>query len=238
MNKKLSIIIPVFNEANTIQLVLERIKNTILINNIKKEIVLVNDGSNDHTEKEIYKYIKATPELDILLVNNPENKGKGAAVRTGIGLATGQYIIIQDADLEYNPNDYNLLIKPLEDGIADVVYGSRYQEQHKTKLQFIWHTIANKALTFFSNIINKTSLTDMETCYKLFKAEVIKSIHIKENRFGFEPEVTAKIAKIPGIKIYEVPISYHRRSYGEGKKIGWIDGLRAIYCIIKYGLFR
>lgn len=237
MSKTLSIIIPVYNEQDTIHLILNAIQDVQLINDIRKEIVIVNDYSTDNTKAAILKYQTAHPNMPISLYNHEKNKGKGAALHTGIAKASGDYIVIQDADLEYDPEEYNLLLKPVERGFADVVYGSRFVGANPHRVLFFMHTIGNKFLTTLSNILTGINLTDMETCYKLFKAEHIKSLTLKENRFGFEPEVTAKISKIKDIRIYEVGISYYGRTYKEGKKIGWKDGFRAIYCILKYNLF-
>jgi glycosyltransferase involved in cell wall biosynthesis len=238
MTKKLSIIIPAYNEAATIHLILNKIQQVNLLNNIEREIVIVNDCSTDQTQETIEKYKAENPHLDIQIYKQAVNQGKGAAIHKGIEKAQGDYIIIQDADLEYDPNEYNILLKPLEDGVADVVYGSRFMGGNPHRILFFWHSIGNKILTFMSNMFTNLNLTDMETCYKLFRAEIIKSIQFKENRFGFEPEVTAKIARIPRIRIYEVGISYYGRTYEEGKKIGWKDGFRAIYCILKYNLWN
>jgi glycosyltransferase involved in cell wall biosynthesis len=234
---RLSIVIPAYNESATIERLLEKIKCVNLINGIEKEIIIVNDFSEDNTDQIIRRYVESNPDINILYFLNEEGKGKGAALRTGIRRATGDYLIVQDADLEYDPEDYNILLRPIVEGIADVVYGSRFKGTKKGSTISLRHFLANKFLTFLSNIFTKLDLTDMETCYKLFKSHIIKGIILKEDRFGFEPEVTAKISRIPGIRIHEVGISYSPRSYREGKKIGWIDGVRSIFCILKYNLF-
>ena len=235
---KLSIIIPAYNEGNTIHLILDKVKAVRLLNNIEKEVIIINDCSTDETEDAILKYKAAYPELDIQYFKHKVNQGKGAALHTGIARASGEFLIIQDADLEYDPEEYNLLLKPVLTGFADVVYGSRFMGGNPHRILFFWHSIGNKFLTFLSNMFTDLNLTDMETCYKLFKTSLIQSLDLREKRFGFEPEVTAKMARIPGIRVYEVGISYYGRTYEEGKKIGWRDGLRAIYCILKYGLFK
>jgi glycosyltransferase involved in cell wall biosynthesis len=233
-NNVLSIIIPAFNEEKTIHLILDKVKNVQLINNIEKQIIIVNDFSSDNTKVAILNYLERNNSLNIKLLEHSKNMGKGAAIHTGINFASGDYIIIQDADLEYDPEEYNLLLKPIEDGYADVVYGSRFLGGKAHRILFFWHSIGNNFLTFLTNMFFDLNLTDMETCYKLFKAEVLKPLRLKEKRFGFEPEVTAKISRIPDLRIYEVGISYYGRSYKEGKKINWKDGFRAIYCIFKY----
>ncbi len=231
----LSIVIPVFNEGPTIHHILDRVREVELINGVAKEVIIVNDCSTDHSEEAILNYRDTNPDLGIKYFKHEVNKGKGAAIHTGISEATGDYIIIQDADLEYDPEEYNLLLKPLLKGTADVVYGSRFIGGKPHRILFFWHTLGNKFLTFLSNMFSNLNLSDMETCYKLFRSDIIKGIPLVENRFGFEPEVTQKISRIPGIRIYEVGISYYGRTYEEGKKIGWEDGFRAMYCIFKYG---
>ncbi len=233
----LSIVIPAYNEARTIHLILDKVNAVSLTGNLAKEVIIVNDCSKDDTKGAIMRYLEAHPDLNIQYHEHEVNRGKGAALHTGISKATGDFVIIQDADLEYDPQEYNLLLRPMLDGVADVVYGSRFMGGNPHRILFFWHSIGNKFLTFLSNALTNLNLTDMETCYKLFRRETIQSLKLKENRFGFEPEVTAKIARIPGIRIYEVGISYYGRTYAEGKKINWKDGLRAIYCILKYNVF-
>ncbi|HRH34020.1 MAG TPA: glycosyltransferase family 2 protein, partial [Catalimonadaceae bacterium] len=232
--KKLSIVIPAYNEGPTIHRILDRVKAVVLVNGIAKEVIIVNDCSKDDTEESILKYKSANPELDIQYFKHEVNAGKGAALHTGIAKATGEFLIIQDADLEYDPEEYNDMLAPILRGEADVVYGSRFMGGKPHRLLFFWHSIGNQyVLTFLSNMLSNLNMTDMETCYKMFRTKTIQSIKLVEKRFGFEPEVTAKIAKVPGIRIYEVGISYYGRTYEEGKKIGWKDGFRAIYCILK-----
>ncbi len=235
---KLSIIIPAYNEENSIHLILDKIKGVTLNNGIQKEVIIVNDCSADKTEEVIRKYMEKNPDFSISYYAHEVNKGKGGALHTGIAKATGEYLIIQDADLEYDPEEYNDMLKPVLAGMADVVYGSRFMGSNPHRILFFWHTIGNKLLTFLSNMFTNLNLTDMEACYKLFNTSIVQSLKLREQRFGFEPEVTAKVSRIPQIRIYEIGISYYGRTYNEGKKIGWKDGFRAIYCIFKYGLFR
>lgn len=232
--QKLSILIPAFNEGKTVHLILNLIKNVQLINGIEKEIIIVNDCSSDDTVTKVEEYIQNNPELHIRLFSQDKNRGKGAAINRAIRECSGDYMIIQDADLEYDPEEFNLLLKPVFKDNADVVYGSRFVGHHPHRVLFFWHSIGNKILTTLSNIMTNLNLTDMETCYKLIRVSIAKEIKIKENRFGIEPEITAKLSKVPKIKIYEVGISYYGRTYEDGKKIGWKDGFRAIWCILKY----
>jgi glycosyltransferase involved in cell wall biosynthesis len=237
MFKTLSIVIPAYNEGKTIHLILDKVKNVVLDGGMEKEVIIVNDCSKDDTVEAVERYMAENKDLNIVFFQHEVNKGKGAALHTGIKVATGDIVVIQDADLEYNPQEFNILLQPITDGFADVVYGSRFMGGNPHRILFFWHTIGNKFLTLLSNMFTNLNLTDMETCYKMFRREVVQGLDLKENRFGFEPEVTAKIARIPKIRIYEVGISYYGRTYEEGKKIGWRDGFRAIWCILKYNLF-
>lgn len=237
MADTLSIVIPAYNEERTIHRILDKVKAVELIHGIQKEIIITNDCSKDDTAGAIRRYMEANPGLNIQYQEHKINMGKGAALHTGIRHASGQYIIIQDADLEYDPAEYNILLRPILDGYADVVYGSRFMGGRPHRILFFWHSIGNKFLTFVSNMFTNLNLTDMETCYKLFRADLLKGLNLQEKRFGFEPEVTAKMSRVPGVRIYEVGISYYGRTYAEGKKIGMKDAFRAIYCILKYNFW-
>ncbi|THU34996.1 glycosyltransferase family 2 protein [Niastella caeni] len=238
---RLSIIIPAYNEEKTIALILDRINQVKLIRNIEKEVIIVNDCSTDNTGTVIQNYIANAATISInyfKYIRHDVNQGKGAAIHTGIAQATGEYLLVQDADLEYDPGEYNTLLKPIVLGSADVVYGSRFMGGNPHRILFFWHSIGNRFLTFLSNLFTNLNLTDMETGYKMFRTDIIQRICLKEKRFGFEPEVTAKIAMVPGIRIYEVGISYYGRTFAEGKKIGWKDGCRAVWCVVKYSLIN
>jgi len=230
--KKLTIIMPAYNEEGTIITSLKKAAS-INIGKIKKEIIVVNDGSKDKTLKKL----SSVKNKIIKVINKRVNQGKGAAIRDAIKMSTGDILIIQDADLEYNPNEIIKLIKPIKDGVADVVYGSRFMGGQPHRVLLFWHMIGNNLLTLLSNMVTNLNLSDMETCYKMFTKDIAKKLKIEENRFGFEPEFTIKIAKMKA-RVYEMGISYSGRSYSEGKKINWRDGFRAIWCIIKYGLLK
>ncbi|MES1219574.1 MAG: glycosyltransferase family 2 protein [Bacteroidota bacterium] len=237
MTNKLSIIIPCYNEEGLIGTVLTKVKCSKRENEIPREIIVVDDGSSDKSFEVAEKFKKDNPETDIVLLKHTINKGKGASIKTALEYVTGNITIIQDADLEYDPSDYYKLLQPILDGYADIVFGSRFRGSEPHRVLFFLHTIGNKILTFISNLFTQLNLTDMETGYKMFKTDLLKSIRLKENRFGFEAEVTAKASRIHKVRIYEVGICYYGRGYDEGKKIKWHDGVRAIYCIIKYNIF-
>ena len=236
-NNAVSIVIPAYNEGNTIHLILDKVRDVKLMNGLTKEIIIVNDCSSDNTSDAVKEYQSKNSDLPIRLLEHTINSGKGAALHTGIAGATGKYVLIQDADLEYDPFEYNDLLRPLEEDEADVVYGSRFMGGKPHRILFFWHTLGNKFLTLLSNMFTNLNLTDMETCYKVFRREIIQSLDLKEKRFGFEPEVTAKMSRVPKIRIYEIGISYYGRTYEDGKKIGWKDGFRALWCIAKYNLW-
>jgi glycosyltransferase involved in cell wall biosynthesis len=238
MQRTLSIVIPAYNEARTIHEILDKVRTVALPADLSREVVVVNDCSTDGTREALHHYQAAHADFPMRYLEHERNQGKGAALHTGIREATGDFIIIQDADLEYDPREYQLLLGPILEGQADVVYGSRFMGGNPHRILFFWHSIGNKFLTMLSNALTNLNLTDMETCYKLFRAEVIQGLDLREKRFGFEPEVTAKVSRIPGIRIYEVGISYYGRTYQEGKKINWKDGFRAIYCILKYNIWQ
>jgi len=228
----LSVVIPCYNEIVTIEKLIDTVRASPYAN---KQIIVVDDASRDGTRALLEGPLRSRIDK---LVCHERNQGKGAALRSGIAAATGDIVIIQDADLEYDPGEYSRLVDPIVEGKADVVYGSRFLGHGPHRVLYFWHSVGNRVLTLLSNMFTNLNLTDMETCYKVFKRELIQGIKIEENRFGFEPEVTSKIARIPDVRIYEVGISYYGRTYAEGKKIGWKDGFRAIYCILKYGLVR
>lgn len=231
-------LIPVFNEANTLEQLLKMVVNIQLPDSIQKEIILVDDGSTDDTPEVAKHFITSHASANISLISLPKNKGKGAAIRAGLEKVSGEYLLIQDADLEYNPQDYPTLLKPVLDAQADVVYGSRFVGNSPHRVLFFWHYVGNRILTLLSNLFSDLNLTDMETGYKLIRTDILKKLPLKENRFGFEPEVTVKLARVPEIRFYEVGISYYGRTYKEGKKVGTKDGFRAIYCLFKYGLLK
>jgi glycosyltransferase involved in cell wall biosynthesis len=233
----LSILVPCFNEEKMVADVLQKIICTRLNLDIQKEIIVVDDGSSDGTAALIENFIHKNQEHSIKLIRHQKNRGKGACIKSGIGQVTGEVLIIQDSDLEYDPSEYNKLLNPILNGYADVVYGSRFRGSEAHRVLFFLHTIGNRLLTFWSNIFTGLNLTDMETGFKMFKTEIIRNIRLQENRFGFEPEITAKISRVKKIRIYEVGISYYGRGYDEGKKIRWVDGIRAIYCVFKYNIF-
>ncbi len=233
----LSVVIPAFNEAATITQILDQAGGSTLPDGVRMELIVVDDGSTDRTRQLVAEYASLHPGIPMNLMGPEKNQGKGAAIRQGISAAAGDWILIQDADLEYDPREYGLLLQPILEGVADVVYGSRFMGGNPHRVLFFWHTLGNRFLTFLSNLCTNLNLTDMETGYKMFRTPLLKSLELRENRFGFEPEVTAKVSRIPGVRIYEVGISYYGRTYDQGKKIKWRDGTRAIWCILKYNLF-
>ncbi len=240
---KLSIVIPAFNERETIRTVIERVRK-VSLEGLTKEIVVVDDGSTDGTREILDELSREhalrdtraaqTEAIELVVILHERNQGKGAALRTGFARASGDIVMVQDADLEYDPRDYPKLLAPILDGRADVVFGSRFVSGEARRVLYFWHYVANRGLTLLSNMLTNVNLSDMETCYKVFRGDVIRRIRIQENRFGFEPEITAKVAAL-GCRIFEVGISYTGRTYAEGKKIGWRDGVRALWCIVKYG---
>ncbi len=234
----LSIVVPIYNEEKTVISIIHKIGKVELIGGVTKELILVNDCSTDSTKDALERFIEGSNfSFPVRYLEHKKNKGKGAAIHTGIREASGDYLVVQDADLEYDPEEFNLLLKPILDGFADVVYGSRFKGNNPHRVLFFLHSIGNQFLTFISNMLTNLNLSDMETCYKMFRTDILKSISLVEQRFGFEPEVTAKVSRVKAIRIYEVGISYYGRTYQEGKKINWKDGFRALYCILKYNIF-
>jgi glycosyltransferase involved in cell wall biosynthesis len=240
MAKTLSILIPVFNEGRTVRRLLERVCAVDLVDGVTRQLVVVNDCSTDTTDAEVRAFMAANPQVDLVYRQHERNRGKGAALHTALAAFTGDFAVVQDADLEYDPHELNVLLRPVLDGHADVVYGSRFIGSHPHRVLYFWHTVGNRVLTTLSNAFTNLNLTDMETCYKLWTRDVITRVapQLVEQRFGFEPEITARVAKLPDVRIYEVGISYFGRSYAEGKKINWKDGVSAVRCIVKYGLGR
>ncbi|MES1221348.1 MAG: glycosyltransferase family 2 protein [Bacteroidota bacterium] len=232
MKQKLTIIIPCYNEEVHIEKVLTRINEIDL--NYEKEIILIDDGSVDKTFEVLNRFILSHPSFPIIVIRHNENQGKGSCLKSALPEITGQLVVIQDADLEYDPKDYPKLIQPIEDGYADVVFGSRFRGSDPHRGPFLFHRLGNRFFTALINLLTRQNFTDIHTCYKLFKTDVLKKIKIKENRFGVDPEMVVKLSKKKNIRIYEVGISYHGRSYSEGKKISWSDAFRAFYCILKY----
>jgi glycosyltransferase involved in cell wall biosynthesis len=237
MDHRLSIIISCFNEEQHLPALLKQLSTQSLDFNCSKEMIIVDDASSDNTGEILNAFVQQHPELNIKTIRHEKNRGKGACIRSALEHATGDILVIQDADLEYHPNEYNRMLRPIIEGYADVVYGSRFRGSDPHRVLFFFHTMGNKFLTFLSNLFTQLNLSDMETGYKMFRTKILRQITLKENRFGFEPEVTAKISRIKNIKIYEVGISYYGRGFEEGKKIRWYDGFRAIYCILKYNIF-
>lgn len=235
---KLSVLVPVYNEESTIEFILGKLTGIQLMDGIQMELVVVNDCSTDGSDAVIRNFIEAHPDATIHYHVQQKNRGKGAAIHKGIEMAQGDCLIVQDADLEYDPREFDRLLKPMVEGYADVVYGSRFVGGFPHRMLFFWHSLGNSILTFLSNMFSNLNISDMETGYKLIRTDIAQSLELKEDRFGFEPEVTAKLARVPDIRIYEVGISYYGRTYSEGKKIDWKDGLRAVYCIFRYNLFK
>jgi len=235
--KTLSIIIPCYNEERLIGTLLDKVISATIQWNLQKEILVVDDGSSDKTAETVRNYMMQHPHSNIRLLHHEKNRGKGASIQTALKQVTGEIVIIQDADLEYDPRDYNLMLEPIMENDADVVYGSRFMGAGPHRVLFYFHTIGNRFLTFLSNLFTQLNLTDMETGYKMFRTEILRQIQLKEKRFGIEPEITARISRIKNIRIYETGIRYYGRTYAEGKKINWKDGIRAIYCIFKYNIF-